>query len=197
MNNIPELDQIYQEGLFDRLKARAAGFGGGAKALGQNLGKLVKGGTMSNIGDAATQAKLKSITTTFANEMSALFGGNWAATYPNLAKELNGLQQIPTSAGTAQVAPTATTQTPAAAAAPAAVDKNKPLTAQSIVTDKGNPNQKYKVMKDKGQLVSVVPLNRSQRPYGKPIDLNRQTEIVEKKMTIDEAYHSLIEVKQL
>ena len=116
MNNDKDtvkLEEAYkqiQEGFFDRQKAKLAGVGGGLKGLKNSIAGTVKGaiaGVNNNVAGVqaaaqqkaqggitanAKKAKLASITKTFQNEMASLFGGNWATTYPDIAKALQNTQ---------------------------------------------------------------------------------------------------------
>jgi hypothetical protein len=70
---------MIEEGLLDRLGARASGFGAGAKTVASNIGKgvggIFKGGNTQydSPEQASTDAKLKSIITSFKNDVQKLF----------------------------------------------------------------------------------------------------------------------------
>jgi predicted RNase H-like nuclease (RuvC/YqgF family) len=83
------LEDIYTEGLFDRIGARTAGTKARIGAIGRNLGKVFTGGSTENVSEAARKAKLESIIKTFQSEMQKLFGSEWTDTYKNLADSLD------------------------------------------------------------------------------------------------------------
>ena len=97
-------EEVLEEGMFDRLGARAKGAVGGLKGVGkslagsaiQGLGKLAGSDTAQQAGQDIRQqsgikagynaAKAKSIAASFQNDMKSLFGDAWVTTYPDLAK---------------------------------------------------------------------------------------------------------------
>ncbi len=87
-NDVDKLELCY-EGMFDRLRAKAAGTGKFISTTGSNIGKIFKGGTAESPRQAYTDEKFKHIIETFKSEMKKLFGNNWEARYFELAKILN------------------------------------------------------------------------------------------------------------
>ena len=211
------IEEVLNEGFFDRLGARAAGALGAMKGAGQTIGGLAKGAIAGMKGDTAgveaakaqrekggikagyNQAKLKSITNTFQNEMKALFGDEWAKTYPKLAQEL---QAVATPSTTSTPATPTAPATPEAPTAPTdTVDKSKPLTAGAIVTGTGNKltKGKFQVVQDKGKTVVVQPYSEKQKkPYGKSVEVSRQDAIAESQKTkFDDIYGRFNDVPKL
>jgi len=219
-------EEVLNEGIFDRMGARAAGVGGALKGVGKSLaagavkqlGKLDPTGATTKAGEQmAAQGgikagynagKLKSITTNFQNEMKTLFGNDWATTYPDLATALQKTAATPPSAPVQQTPPpvpqqtsqTQTTPVPPQQQAPKA-NKQTPLQANAVVTGKGGQipqGSKFKVTSQNGDKVVGNVLSKAGKPYSKPIEVSRQKDIVEsKKVNFEETYQMFKDVPKL
>jgi len=157
------LEDIYTEGLFDRLGARFAGAKAGVGALGRNIKKGTKGlmsGTSEpgeNVDDVKAQAKMEYIVNTFKNELTTLLGDQWKVKYADLATQLDNIA-------------------PASAPAPAPAPAPSPSTTlkkNAIVKGKGPTLRKIPyIVLDVGDgktNIKVQPVNMaSKKPYGAP-----------------------------
>ena len=96
-----KLEDLYMEGWLDRKKAQLAGLKGGAKAIGSNIGKglkgIVSGGKTEylNPKQEAEKAKIDSMINTFKHDMSKLFP-DW-----NLDVQLDQTPEPQTTTGSA------------------------------------------------------------------------------------------------
>ena len=96
------LQELIEEGLFDRLKSKAAGAVAGIKQTGKNLGAFLKGDA-SAIGDPKLQkatAQLKTKLSTIAKDLASAKGDMAILFPPDSIKSLPG--DLPTIVGNYQ-----------------------------------------------------------------------------------------------
>jgi len=131
--SIKQEDQMIEEGIFDRMGARAAGAGSFLKNVGGNLKNVFTGGQNVDPRQAYTNKKLESIIGAFKKDLGSLFGPQWATQYKDLDKQLNLLTQ---NAGAANAGMTSTPAAPAAApATPSATPAAAPAAGATQAID--------------------------------------------------------------
>jgi len=75
------------EGLFDRIRARAAGFAGGAKQLGKNIQQVAKAGKAGVMGDPeAAKGELEKVSAPEAAKKAALAASRLKSAYKQIGK---------------------------------------------------------------------------------------------------------------